>query len=335
MLNHFKDDISVIFDSFDYSKHQIDEVLNAITQVAYNYEITKKETKLQPYKREIPDSVKKFLVAKKVKGLSERTLYNYGIILKIFFDTIQKADNEIDTEDIEYYLYWYQNIRSEKKITDRSLGKILDCLKSYFRWCYARKIIDFDPTAAVDPIKYEKKERIALTEEELEIVRRSCKDVRERAIVEFLYSTGCRSSELCGAKISDVDFDNKTATVFGKGKKQRTVFLSVRAVFLLKDYLATRTDTNDALFVSLRNPHGKIGKTGINYIMTNLAKRANLEKHLTCHVFRHTTATMMLRKGALIQDIKIVLGHENINTTMIYAHTDYTHAKEVHSQLIA
>ena len=263
MLNEFKDDVALQLSSHGYSTEQIKELLVILEDVTYNYDITPKETQVVIWKYDLPESAKKFLVAKKIKGCSDLTLYNYNRFLTIFFQALRKPEVEVTTEEIEYFLYWYQNKRTNKIICDRSLDKVLDCLKSYFGWCYARQIIPFNPTLAIDSIRYEKKERIALTEPELEVVRRACKTVRERAIVEVFYSTGCRVSELVGMKITDVDWDNKTVNVLGKGKKHRVAFLNVKAMFLLKDYLSSRTDSNEYLFVSDRAPHDQLHKCGV------------------------------------------------------------------------
>ena len=335
MLNSFRDDVSLKMIERGYSTEQVQDFLDILEDVTYNYDITPKETQVIVWKYELPESAKKFLVAKKIKGCSELTLYNYNRFLSIFFQALRKPETEVTTEEIEYFLYWYQNKRTEKVISDRSLDKVLDCLKSYFGWCYARRMIEFNPTLAIDSIHYEKKEREALTESELEIVRRACQTVRERAIVEVFYSTGCRVAELVGMKISDVDWEERTVHVFGKGKKHRIAFLNVKAVFLLKDYLASRTDDNEWLFVSDRAPHGQLHNCGVQKIIREIAKRTNLSKPLSCHVFRHTLASLAVKRGASIEDVRIILGHESISTTLIYAHNDYKKAKATHEHLVA
>ena len=335
MLNEFKDDVSLKLFSNGYSAEQIQELLTILEDVTYNYDITPKETQVIVWKYELPESAKKFLVAKKIKGCSELTLYNYNRFLSIFFQALRKPETEVTTEEIEYFLYWYQNKRTDKIITDRSLDKVLDCLKSYFGWCYARRMISFNPTLAIDSIHYEKKERVALTESELEMVRRACVTVREKAIVEVFYSTGCRVSELIGMKISDIDWDDRTVKVFGKGKKHRIAFLNVKAIFLLKDYLNTRTDTSKYLFVSNRSPHDQLHNCGVQKIIREIAKRTNLTKPLSCHIFRHTTATLMVKRGASVEDVMVVLGHENISTTLTYTHEDFQRAKATHERLVA
>lgn len=327
MLNEFKDDVALQLSSHGYSTEKIQELLNILEDVTYNYDIIPKETQMIVWKYELPESAKKFLIAKKIKGCSDLTLYNYNRFLTIFFQALRKPEIEVDTEEIEYFLYWYQNKRTEKTISDRSLDKVLDCLKSYFGWCYARRIIPFNPTLAIDSIRYEKKERVALTEAELEIVRRACKTVREKAIVEVLYSTGCRVSELVGMKISDINWNDRTVKVFGKGKKHRIAFFNIKAMFLIKDYLNSRTDSSEYLFVSDRAPHNQLHNCGVQKIIRKIAKRSGLTKPISCHIFRHTLACRLLCSGADIISIQKILGHSNINTTMIYAHAEMEHVK--------
>ena len=324
MYEQFKNEFTTQLVLSGVPKNSVQNILFCLDLTSYNYDIKPKDTQLVPYNNELPKLAKQFLVVESIKGLSDLTLYNYKRFLEIFFFNVKKQPEQVRRMDIEAFLYWYKKTRG---ISDRSLDKVLDCLKSFYRWMYDSEYIERDPARPIESIRYEVVPREALTEEELEIVRRCCKTLKEKAIVELLFSTGCRVAELVNMKIADIDFHEKTVKIFGKGKKHRIGFISVRAEFALKDYLNGRTDTNAFLLVSDRRPHGQMSKAGVQKIIRQLAARTKLNKNISCHTFRHTTATILLSRGMSVDVIQKVLGHEQISTTMIYAQISMKNVK--------
>ena len=322
MYENFKTDFALNLTCSQFTNEQIQTIMGALDKSMYNYDISEKQTGIMVYNSELPELAQKFLVTKKIEGYSDGTLYNYKRFLYNFFLEIKKRAEDIETDDILYYLYWYQHRNPEINVSDRSLGKVLDCLRSFFGWACDRHLLQFDPTKAIKPIKYEIKERQALTERELEIVRRACATPKEKAIVETLYCTGCRCQELATLKHTDIDWENRRVHIVGKGKKHRTGFLTVKTIFLLQDYLKTRTDDNEWLFVSDRKPYNRLHNAGIEKIIRNIAERAGLNKPVTPHVFRHTLATHLINKSCSLDTIQKVLGHSEIGTTMRYAKKD-------------
>ena len=335
MYDHFRNDFAGNLFGLDLPADVVNAIIEQLDIAAYNYDISRKCTEIVLYNGELPELAKKFLVTRKVEGLSDKTLYNYKKFLEIFFFMVKKAPEQVETDDITYFLYWYKRRNPEYEISDRSLDKVLDCLRSFFKWLYYRRHIGFNPAAPIRPIKYEKRMKEPLTEEELEIVRRCCITPKEKALVEVFFSTGCRVGEIVNMKLSDVNWNDRTVHIFGKGKKHRTGFLNVKSLFALKDYLESREDSNEYLFVSDRKPHDQMHTCGVQKIIRNLAKRAGLSKPLSPHIFRHTTATIMLNKGASLQDIQIVLGHEEIETTLNYAKVSTKHVQEEHRKYIS
>lgn len=329
MYEQFKNELIMQLNMANVSDDDIRKVLQCLNIVSYNYDISQKQTQLVPYNNELPGLAKQFLVVKSIKGLSKNTLYGYKKHLEIFFFQIKKDPTQITRTDIEIFLYWFKQNRN---VSDRSLDKVLDCLKSFFNWMYECEYIDRDPARPIESIKYTKKPQTVLTEQELEIVRRNCLTLKEKALVEFLFSTGCRISEVANLKISDVNFIDKTINIFGKGKKYRIGFLNVRAEFALLDYLHNRTDDNEFLFVSDREPHGQMTKAGLEKIIRNISERANIGKHVTAHCFRRTTATLLRTRGMAIEVIQQILGHEQINTTMIYTQVPIQSVKAQYKQ---
>lgn len=293
--------------------YSIGQVLD---RAAYPYDISVKETSLVPSHDLIPSLVKTYIVVKKTEGLSDGTLSNYARILKAFFLWVRKPPEEVTANDIRMFLYDYGQHR---KISGRTLDKYREFVCWFFHWAHVEEYIPKDPGRAVKEIKHEVKPRQALSQIELEYLRLACKTVREKSILEFLYSTGCRVSELTIVKKSDVNFGDGTVHLFGKGRKHRTSFINAKCEVTLKEYLKTREDNNEYLFVSMRKPHNQLTKGAIEKIIKELANSSAVTKHVTPHILRHTTATQAVNNGMAIEDVSKLLGHANVATTMIYA----------------
>ena len=332
MYEKFKNQFALLLSS-NYSKEDIEIILKKLDVASYNYDISQKETSVVVYNSELPDMVKTYLVCKKIEGMSEGTLYNYGHTLQNFFEFIQKAPEQVSPNDIRIYLYSYQEA---KKISNRSLDKIRQTISGFFNWANCEGYIERNPSLTIKPIKFEKKERQPMSQIELEYIRKSCNTVREIAIIEFLYSTGCRVSELCNVKKSDIDWNNKSVHLFGKGKKHRTSYINAKSEVTLLAYLDTRSDSNEYLFVSERKPHGQLKKDAIEKIVRQIANRASeyVQKPISPHILRHTCASTALNNGMSIEDISRLLGHESISTTMIYAKVSSDNVQNAHKKYI-
>lgn len=333
MYEQFKNEMLVELAKKGIANEQIMEVIECLDIVSYGYDVRKKETSIVPFNTELPELVKTFLVCKSVEGYSKGTLCNYGRNLQNFFLRLQKTPEKVTANDIRVYLYTYQE---ERGISNCSLDKIRGCLSSFYKWMHVEGYIDKDPTMAIGKIKYEKKPRKPCTQTDLEYLRMACRTAKERAVLEVLYSTGCRVGELVILKKDDIDWQEKTVHIFGKGKKHRTGFLNAKAEVALKEYLDGRKDGNDWLFVSDKRPHGQMHSAGIQKIIREIAARAGdrVNKKVTPHVLRHTTATRMLENKADLTSIQAVLGHSNINTTMIYAHNTLESVKIDHRKAV-
>lgn len=249
-----------------------------------------------------------------------------------FFFSVNKELEEITANDIRVYLY---TVQKQRNLSDRTLDSRRAAIHAFFTWAADEGYIAKNPCRSIKKIKYERIERKGLTAIELEKVRMACKNVREKALVEFLYSTGARVTEACNIKISEVDFDKGEVLLFGKGNKHRISYLSAKASLYLVEYLKSRTDQSEYLFVSERKPHNSLKKEAIERVIRNLGKRSNIGRDLYPHLFRHTVATDMLRKNAPITDVQKMLGHVNVNTTMVYAKTCDEDVKRSHSKSIA
>lgn len=303
-----------------FTSEELLEIKMQMEMSLTDYHIVRYEKQeIIPYEYKIPEEIKYFIISKKIEGKSDATLENYNMYLNNFFQEIQKPIDEITSGHIRVYLYTYQQRRA---ISNRSLEVLRNVFNSFFSWAFNEGFIKTNPMSKIGSINYNTKPREGLNQLELEKVREACKDERDKALIEFLYSTGCRVSEVCNVKISDIDFKNKTCLILGKGNKYRTVYINAKCELALDRYLKSREDNTEYLFVSVRKPHNQLHKSGMEAIVKKIVNRTDLEKNITPHMFRHTMATTALQNGMTVPEVQKILGHTNIETTMIYVKTD-------------
>lgn len=331
MREKFKNELLLLLNTYvetDTLK-EIDQRLNIILS---DYEIESRKTEVVVYEYQIPNTVEIYIVSKKIAGLSDKSLYLYKIILEDFFRTVQKEPERISANDIRVYLYKYQK---EHNISNRTLDCRRTILCSYFTWMASEEYISKNPAINITPIKYEKKHKKPMTQLELERIRLACKTTREKAVIEMLYSTGCRVSELEHLNIDDVNFDTKEVNLFGKGSKHRISYLNARAEVALKAYLNERTDTNLALFVYDRKPYSRFKKSGIENMIRKLMERTtDVSTHVTPHVFRHTFTSTSIDRGMSVVVVSKLLGHARLDTTMEYVTVSTKTIKTSHQNYV-
>ena len=256
-----------------------------------------------------------FLAFKRVGNRKESTLENYRRTIENMLMRINKPIQDIVSEDLGFYLAEYKEKRNAKA---SSIGTIRRILSSFFTYLTNHDYIVKNPMAKIEMIKSEKKVYNIVSEEEIQKVRNACSEnKRELALFDFLLETGARVSEVSNAKISDIDWNKKCIKIIGKGNKERIVYMTSRCIVNLQEYLKTRTDGSDYLFVHKDKNHKQLRPNGIRTILKILSKLAGV-KHIHPHKLRHTLATMLLMRGMKVQNIQKILGHENIQTTMIY-----------------
>lgn len=333
MYEHFRNDFLSAMIENGIPENELHHILLSLDQVASRYEVRQKELSLVVYNDDLPELAKNYVVCKKIEGLSDNTLETYLRTLRIFFQELRKPVEQISANDIRIFLFKYQQQRG---CSNRSLDKYRGYLAGFFAWATDEGYLSSNPMRTVPSIKYERKIRQNLTQLELEYLRKACETLRERAIIEFLYSTGCRVSELAIVKRSDVDWNAKSVHLFGKGRKHRTSFINAKAEVALQAYLETRNDDCEYLFVTERKPTRNLTKDAIEKMVRIISSRVSdkIGKPVTPHVLRHTTATTALQSGMPIEDISKLLGHESIDTTMIYAHTSLESVQAGHRKHI-
>lgn len=280
------------------------------------------------------DSSKKilecFIETKRLEGRSEKTLNYYKNTVEKMLNVINKKVTLITTEDLRTYLTNYEN---DSKIGKTGIDNIRRNLSSFFGWMEDENYILKSPVRRIHKIKGPIIIREAFNEYEIEKIRNICNDLREKAIVETFISTGIRVGELVNLNKDDVNFYERECLVKGKGNKERVVYFSAKAKMCLEEYVASRKDHNNALFVENRYPHDRMSISGIERIIRTLGKKAGISK---CHPhrFRRTLATTAIDKGMPIEQVQQLLGHEKIDTTLNYAMVKQSNVKNAHRKYI-
>ena len=330
MCDIFKNELLMLLND-KVDDNTLINISNEIDIILADYDINRSQSKTINLD-DIKTLIDTYLMTLKIRGLSKGTTSLYSLILNSFFETVQKELEDITSKDIRGYLSKYQR---EHKVCNRTLSSRKTIICTFFKWVASEGYISNNPAENVHAIKYNRIHKQAMTQLDLEKIRLACKTKREKAIIEVLYSTACRVSELSALDISDVDFETKEVTLLGKGNQYRTSFLNAKAEVALKDYLDSRTDDNEALFVYQKEPYDRLAKSGIENIVKNImSKTSDMSVHVTPHIFRHTTATTALDRGMNIADVSKFLGHKSIATTMEYITTNFNSIKEEHKTCI-
>lgn len=247
--------------------------------------------------------LKMFISAKNVEGCSSKTLKYYREILERFLKDIDKPIKETTTDEIRHYL---TNYKENRDCSLTSIDNIRRVFSSFYKWLEDEDYINKSPIRRIHKIKTLTQVKEPFTDEEIEKMREGCKNIRDLAIIELLYSTGIRVGELINLNIKDINFAERSCIVLGKGNKQREVYFDIRTKLHLEEYLKTREDNNLALFVSRNKPHQRLTSATIEFFIRDLGRTLNIEKAHP-HKFRRTMATIALDKGMAIEEVQTLL----------------------------
>lgn len=275
--------------------------------------------------------MKLYLEAKKIEGCSERTLQYYRVTIEKLLRKIEEPIRKINTEQIRAYLSEYQQINNCSKVT---VDNVRRNISSFFSWLEEEDYILKSPMRRIHKIKTKQQVKEIISDEAIERLRDSCCCPRDLAMIDLLYSTGIRVGELVNLNISDINFEARECVVFGKGDKERKVYFDAKAKLHLQDYLKTRTDDNQALFVTLDSPYARLKISGVEIRIRELGRSLNLNR-IHPHKFRRTMATRAIDKGMPIEQVQKILGHSQIDTTMQYAIVNQNNVKSSHQRYIA
>lgn len=269
------------------------------------------------------DLLDAYVSAMQIQGRSGKTIARYIYLIRRMMAAVRVPTRHITV----YHLRQYLASEKARGITDRTLESNRQVYNAYFNWLFREKLIDTNPVANLGAIRCAKKIKAVYSEVEIEKLKFCCRTVRDRAIISFLLSTGCRIGEVCRLNREDVDLANMECRVLGKGNKERTVFLDAVTAMLLRDYLAQRTDESPALFAGRGS--SRLSPNGIRKMLDVLARAAGVE-HVHPHKFRRTLATGLIRHGMPIQEVAAILGHDKLDTTMQYVVLDKTDVKNAY-----
>lgn len=312
------------------SKEQLDLLEDTLTQVFACYEVITSTSEKERQVKANAELLQAFLSAKKIEGCSDKTIDYYQSTIETLFSTVRKPIRNISTNDIRCYLSNYQEQRKVGRVTIDNMRRIFS---SFFAWLEDEDYIVKSPVRRIHRVRTESLVKEVLTDENMEVLRDSCQEIRDIAMIDLLASTGMRVGELVNLNRDDIDFHERQCVVFGKGNKEREVYFNARTKIHLQNYLSSRTDNNPALFVSLSKPHSRLTINGVEVRLRLLGRRVNIVK-VHPHKFRRTLATMAIDKGMPIEQVQRLLGHVKIDTTLHYAMVNQNNVKMAHRKYI-
>ena len=265
------------------------------------------------------------------RQLSPNTIDSYKRDLDDFYKFTNKSYKFIDKDDLINYI-GYLN----KKISARSINRHIVSIKNYFKFLERNNYIKNNPCIDITGLKTPKKMPRVLSEDDidnlLDIKLTDAYSYRNKAMLELMYSSGLRVSELLNLEVNNIDFNMNLVRVYGKGSKERIVPIDDIATKYLRDYISVyrytllKNKESDLLFLNSRG--SKLSRQGFFKILKGIAKEKGIKKELSPHTIRHSFATHLLNNGADLRSIQTMLGHENIETTQIYTHVSNNYVKE-------
>lgn len=314
----------------DYQLNKLKESL-IINFEGVEFIIKTDELKHQEELDENKNMIDSFISSKQVEGCSERTIKYYKEIIEKFVNSFDKSIKQISTNEIRNYL---SNYKDNSSCGSTTIDNIRRVLSSFFSWLEDDDYIIKSPVRRIHKIKTAVVVKEVLTDENLERLRDECENIRDLSLIELLISTGMRVGELVNLNINSLNFEDRSCIVLGKGNKEREVYFDAKTKLHLKEYISKRNDSNDALFVSMREPHQRLSISGIELIIRTLGINSNINK-VHPHKFRRTLATMAIDKGMPVEQVQKLLGHVKIETTMNYALVNQSNVKISHRRYIA
>lgn len=307
---------------------QLEQLQRVLQHTFWNCSVVEKQDG-EP-SEQTPDMVDLFLASKRVEGCSEKTLTYYKATIEASINEIGKQIRHITTEDLRSYLTEYQRKRHSSRVTIDNIRRILS---SFFSWLEDEDYILKSPVRRIHRVKTSTVIKETYTDEALETMRDNCTELRDLAMIDLLASTGMRVGEMVLLNQDDIDFNERECIVFGKGDKERLVYFDARTKIHLQNYLASRTDTEQALFVSLKAPYKRLQIGGVESRLREMGKRLDIPK-VHPHKFRRTLATVAIDKGMPIEQLQQLLGHQRIDTTLKYAMVKQSNVKLAHRKYI-
>ena len=310
---------------------QMEQLQEVLKFCLWNVSVTEMPNAEQQVQKETNEELlEMFLSAKRVEGCSEKTLRYYETSVKRLFTSVDSHVTHMTTDELRNYLSRYQQ---QTQCSKGNIDNIRRIMSSFFAWLEDENYILKSPVRRIHKIRSAKTVKETYTDEALETMRDQCGNLRDLAMIDLLASTGMRVGELVRLNREDIDFENRECVVFGKGSKERPVYFDARTKIHLKNYLDSRVDDNQALFVSLLSPFNRLEISGVEVRLRKLGRKLGITK-VHPHKFRRTLATRAIDKGMPIEQVQQLLGHAKIDTTMQYAMVSQNNVKISHRKFI-
>lgn len=317
-------------------QEQVNIIMHRMANVLDNMQLAQLKRVLDELSNDVfedidsKDILQRFIDTKKLEGCSPKTLIQYRRAIEKLINDIKKNIRTVTTDELrEYLTNYYQNSNCSKV----SIDNMRRIFSSFFNWLEDENYILKSPVRRIHKIKSMAPVKEVYSDDEMELLRDNCVNIRDLALIDLLASTGMRIGELVRLNRDDIDFYERECIVLGKGDKERIVYFDVRTKLHLQEYLNSRHDDNAALFVSLRSPYTRLTINGIEFLVRRLGRSVGIKK---CHPhkFRRTMATMAIDKGMPIEQVQKLLGHEKIDTTLHYAMVKQSNVKNAHRKYI-
>ena len=329
-------------------------ILRGVLLIAFDgIEVVRSQNQISTEVLNDNELVQRFLIQKKIDGLSKRTIDYYRVTLEKWLHFyIKKSVLEWTRDDVR--MHFARRMIDYPEVSKVTINNDRRNFSSFFTWLMDEGYLrNGNPMKAMKKIKVDKVIKEPIPDDQIEVMRDKLaekknssqegsqkwfKAVRDQAMFEFLLTTGCRIGELTTAKLKDLDLEKREVKVFGKGAKERVCYLNTISVLRLRQWIEARKDIDhENIFITAdsiaqgSNEHGSLKISGVEIVIRELGRECGFEK-IHPHRFRRTAATTALRKGMPIEQVQLMLGHEQIDTTMIYAKTDTKSVKYSHDK---
>ena len=274
---------------------------------------------------------KQYFVSMKLRGLSPGTINLAMRTIDKFNRWVRVSFNDVTTNDIRLYI---ANREMNDHLSSATLDRERGAICRFFKWLFEEEYISRDPGRRVEKIKVEKRLKKAFTPVEVELMRNACRKPKEKATFELLLSTGCRVTELTMLTMENYDQQRGTITVIGKGNKERVVFVNARAKVAIDNYLVIKPHSEGPILCGLHGVGTAMTSNGIQKMVKEIGKRAGVT-HVHPHKFWRTAATLALKRGMSLNDVRRFLGHTDVDTTLQYIDTSGSDLKLEHEKYVA
>lgn len=304
-----------------FTQQQVEEIKGLLETYSLGFEINPISTAISTNVYELPRELALFMATKQQNGrMSARSFEQYYSCLSKMLYEIALPLQLITVNHLRVHLYHIStDKRNGKPLAKATLNQRKSMIRSFFKWLQEEGYIDTDPSVRIKRVAENQRPREAYKDTQIEHLRNACSNKRDKAIIDVFNSTGIRVAELCELNRNSVDMLSREIIVHGKGDKWRKVYMDARAVVSLQDYLDSRKDNSDALFVSTRHPFNRLHTSGVRRTLKKISETTNVNNVIP-HRFRHTLATSCVKNGMPIESVQVLLGHTNLSTTMRYTH---------------